>query len=237
MRNFWHSCANTTLTGGRHRARHRPQNHAARRGQRRATTALGALHDRPARRLRHHRAVHRRLRVPRRRVDLFLASNLGASRARPRPPSSWPRSTPSRATSSLRPVMIVGWAAAVLGECAAFAIGRYGGRPLAIRLGRRFGVTHDLLDQVEGFYEDHGIATVVGRALRPAPAATQRSGRRPDAHDLRPVPRASGVGFAPRTTGNPRPLRVHDAVGRDLVNSQGRSPVGAWHGSWHAGPT
>lgn len=68
---------------------------------------------------------------------------------------------------SLVPVMILGWAAAVLGECAAFAIGRYGGRPLAIRLGRRFGVTHALLDQVEGFYEHHGIKTVVAGRFVP----------------------------------------------------------------------
>ena len=61
----------------------------------------------------------------------------------------------------LFPVLVVGWAAAVLGESAAYAIGRYGGRPLAIRLGRRFGVTHDLLDRVEGFYQHHGITTVV----------------------------------------------------------------------------
>lgn len=62
---------------------------------------------------------------------------------------------------SLVPVLIVGWTAAVLGECAAYAIGRYGGRPLAIRLGRRFGVTHDLLDRVEGFYRHHGVKTVI----------------------------------------------------------------------------
>lgn len=58
-------------------------------------------------------------------------------------------------------VVVVAWLAAVLGECAAFAIGRYGGRPLAIRLGRRFGVTHDLLDRAEHFYLNHGIKTVV----------------------------------------------------------------------------
>ncbi len=61
----------------------------------------------------------------------------------------------------LLPVLVVAWAAAVLGESAAFAVGRYGGRPLAIRLGRRFGVTHDLLDRVEGFYDRRGGATVV----------------------------------------------------------------------------
>jgi membrane protein DedA with SNARE-associated domain len=58
-------------------------------------------------------------------------------------------------------VLVVGWTAAVLGEGAAYVVGRYGGRPLAIRLGRRFGVSHDLLDRVEGFYQHHGVATVV----------------------------------------------------------------------------
>ncbi|WP_028644169.1 DedA family protein [Nocardioides sp. URHA0020] len=67
---------------------------------------------------------------------------------------------------SLVPVLVVAWLAAVLGECAAYAIGRYGGRPLAIRLGRRFGVTHDLLDRAEAFYERRGTVTViVGRFI------------------------------------------------------------------------
>lgn len=67
---------------------------------------------------------------------------------------------------SLLPVLVVAWLAAVLGECAAFAVGRYGGRPLAIRLGRRFGVTHDLLDRAEGFYARRGTVTViVGRFI------------------------------------------------------------------------
>jgi membrane protein DedA with SNARE-associated domain len=66
----------------------------------------------------------------------------------------------------LLPVLVVGWTAAVVGESASYAIGRYGGRPLAIRLGRRFGVTHDLLDRVEGFYQHHGIKTVgIGRFI------------------------------------------------------------------------
>ena len=62
---------------------------------------------------------------------------------------------------SLLPVLVVAWVAAVVGEGAAFAVGRYGGRPLAIRLGRRFGVTHDLLDRAEAFYERRGTVTVV----------------------------------------------------------------------------
>lgn len=63
-------------------------------------------------------------------------------------------------------VLTVGWTAAVLGDNAGFAIGRYGGRPLVLRLGRRFGLTHDVLDRVEAFYERHGSKTVaVGRFL------------------------------------------------------------------------
>jgi membrane protein DedA with SNARE-associated domain len=63
-------------------------------------------------------------------------------------------------------VLVVGWAAAALGDNAGFAVGRYGGRPLVLRLGRRFGLTHDVLDRVEAFYERHGSKTVaVGRFL------------------------------------------------------------------------
>lgn len=63
-------------------------------------------------------------------------------------------------------VLAVGWTAAVLGDNAGFAIGRYGGRPLVLRLGRRFGLTHDVLDRVEAFYERHGSKTVAaGRFL------------------------------------------------------------------------
>lgn len=67
---------------------------------------------------------------------------------------------------NLYAVLAVGWTAAVLGDNAGFAIGRYGGRPLVLRLGRRFGLTHDVLDRVEGFYERHGAKTVAaGRFL------------------------------------------------------------------------
>lgn len=63
-------------------------------------------------------------------------------------------------------VLMVGFAAAVVGDNLAFALGRYGGRPLALRLGRRFGVSHELLDRVEHFYARHGSKTVaVGRFL------------------------------------------------------------------------
>jgi membrane protein DedA with SNARE-associated domain len=63
-------------------------------------------------------------------------------------------------------VLAVGWVAAVLGDNAGFAVGRYGGRPLVLRLGHRFGLTHDVLDRVEAFYERHGSKTVAaGRFL------------------------------------------------------------------------
>jgi membrane protein DedA with SNARE-associated domain len=67
---------------------------------------------------------------------------------------------------NLYAVLIVGWVAAVLGDNAGFAVGRYCGRPLVLRLGRRFGLTHDVLDRVQAFYERHGSKTVaVGRFL------------------------------------------------------------------------
>jgi membrane protein DedA with SNARE-associated domain len=63
-------------------------------------------------------------------------------------------------------VLLVGWVAAVVGDNIAFGIGRYGGRPLVLRLGRRFGLTHEVLDRVEAFYERHGSKTVAaGRFL------------------------------------------------------------------------
>jgi membrane protein DedA with SNARE-associated domain len=64
-------------------------------------------------------------------------------------------------------VLVVAWAAAVLGDNAGFAIGRYGGRPLVLRLGRRFGLTHELLDRVEAFYERHGSKTVAAGRFIP----------------------------------------------------------------------
>jgi membrane protein DedA with SNARE-associated domain len=64
-------------------------------------------------------------------------------------------------------VLAVGWIAAVLGDNAGFAIGRYGGRPLVLRLGRRFGLTHEALDRVEGYYERHGAKTVAAGRFVP----------------------------------------------------------------------
>lgn len=67
---------------------------------------------------------------------------------------------------NLVPLLIIAWVTAVLGDNAGFAIGRYGGRPLALKLGRRFGVSHALLDRVEAFYERNGSWVVAaGRFL------------------------------------------------------------------------
>lgn len=67
---------------------------------------------------------------------------------------------------NLVPLLIIAWVTAVLGDNAGFAIGRYGGRPLALKLGRRFGLTHSVLDRVEAFYEKHGSWVVAaGRFL------------------------------------------------------------------------
>ena len=63
-------------------------------------------------------------------------------------------------------VLVIAYTVAVLGNSIGFGVGRYGGRPLVLRIGRRFGLTHDLLDRVEGFYERHGSKTVIaGRFL------------------------------------------------------------------------
>lgn len=69
-------------------------------------------------------------------------------------------------TLNLVPLLIIAWVTAVLGDNAGFAVGRYGGRPLALKLGRRFGVSHAVLDRVEAFYERHGSWVVAaGRFL------------------------------------------------------------------------
>lgn len=67
---------------------------------------------------------------------------------------------------SLVPLLIIAFTAAVLGDNAGFALGRYGGRPLALKLGRRFGLSHKVLDRVEAFYERNGSWVVAaGRFL------------------------------------------------------------------------
>lgn len=58
-------------------------------------------------------------------------------------------------------VLLVGGAAAVLGDNAAFYIGRFGGRRLLLRLGGRLGVTHERIDKVQRFYERFGSEVVI----------------------------------------------------------------------------
>lgn len=67
---------------------------------------------------------------------------------------------------NLATLAAVAFIAAVLGGNSSYALGRYGGRPLVERLGRRFGVTPERLDRVEGFFGRHGTkVVVVGRFL------------------------------------------------------------------------
>ncbi len=67
----------------------------------------------------------------------------------------------------LRIVVAVAFAAAVLGDNLGYAFGRYGGRPLVLRIGRRFGVTNALLDKVEIFFDRHGAKVVVAARFLP----------------------------------------------------------------------
>lgn len=53
-------------------------------------------------------------------------------------------------------VLVVAFAAAVLGDNVGYAIGHFGGRPLVLRYGRRLMITEERLRQVEGFFERHG---------------------------------------------------------------------------------
>lgn len=58
-------------------------------------------------------------------------------------------------------VILVGWVAAVLGDNAAFYLGRYGGRRLLLRLGGRLGLTDGRLDKVQHFYDRFGGEVVI----------------------------------------------------------------------------
>ena len=58
-------------------------------------------------------------------------------------------------------VLLVAWAAAVLGDNCAFYLGRYGGRRLLVRLGGRIGLTDKRLDKVQHFFERFGGEVVI----------------------------------------------------------------------------
>lgn len=58
-------------------------------------------------------------------------------------------------------VLLIGWAAAVLGDNTAFYVGHFGGRRLLLRLGGRLGLTHERLDKVQHFYDRFGAEVVI----------------------------------------------------------------------------
>lgn len=69
------------------------------------------------------------------------------------------------ATGNLRigVVLVVSWAAAVVGDNVGYAIGHFGGRRVILRYGRRVGIREDRLARVERFFDARG-AWIVGVA-------------------------------------------------------------------------
>ncbi len=67
----------------------------------------------------------------------------------------------ARGGMHLVPLLLSAWAAAVLGDNIGYVIGRFGGRRLITRYGRRVGVTAARLDRVEGFFHHYGGWIVV----------------------------------------------------------------------------
>ena len=53
-------------------------------------------------------------------------------------------------------VGVIGFAAAVIGDNVGFALGRFGGRALALRLGRYVRLTEERLNKAEAFFNHHG---------------------------------------------------------------------------------
>jgi membrane protein DedA with SNARE-associated domain len=58
-------------------------------------------------------------------------------------------------------VGLIGFVAAVLGDNVGFAIGHFGGRPLAERFGRYVFLTPERLDRAAGFFDRHGGKVIV----------------------------------------------------------------------------
>ena len=58
-------------------------------------------------------------------------------------------------------VVPIAWAAAVLGDNVGYAIGRFGGRRLVLRLGSRIGLTLARYERVEAFFARFGVWVVV----------------------------------------------------------------------------
>jgi len=58
-------------------------------------------------------------------------------------------------------VVLIAWAAAVLGDNIGYAIGAFGGRRLVARYGRYVLITEERLDKAAAFFERHGGKVVV----------------------------------------------------------------------------
>lgn len=58
-------------------------------------------------------------------------------------------------------VLLVAWAAAVLGDNAAFYLGRFGGRRLLLRLGGKIGLTRQRLHRMHRFYDRFGAEIII----------------------------------------------------------------------------
>jgi membrane protein DedA with SNARE-associated domain len=67
---------------------------------------------------------------------------------------------------SLVGIILLGTLFELIGSTASYALGRYGGRPLIERLGRKILITPKDLDRAEAWLDGRGeIAVIVGRAL------------------------------------------------------------------------
>ncbi len=58
-------------------------------------------------------------------------------------------------------VGLIAFAAAFLADNVSYAIGRFGGRPLVLRVGRLVRITAEHLDRVEGFFAAYGSRVVI----------------------------------------------------------------------------
>jgi membrane protein DedA with SNARE-associated domain len=66
----------------------------------------------------------------------------------------------------LVPLVLVVWSSSLLGDSWSFYLGRHFGRGYLVRHGTRFGVTHERLGALDGFFTRWGAATVaVGRLV------------------------------------------------------------------------
>ena len=69
-------------------------------------------------------------------------------------------------TISLLPLIAIVWISAILGDTTSFFIGRRLGRAFLEKHGPRVKITHERLEQVEGYFERHGGKTIlIGRFI------------------------------------------------------------------------